>query len=317
MAQYHKTLKYGIRYYYKFCFNGKIYRSNAVYHTKKEAAQFEREKYAKLDEERRYGKLEKPILLSQAIKDRINFVSIKYSKGHANDTEYYLTRLIDALGDMEVRTITRKMVENFLIKYSSELFAHQVGNYQVNAALKCIKAMFNWIIDRNELAMRNPCHKITPFSILIKFKYIPPDYIIEKVKTLVNPRQRLLIDCLLETGIRVNEALHLEFSDIKEDYMVVYTRKSKNSNRVPRKIPIPKCFEGMKGYGLVFPEWKTTPKFLDHVLRKNNMDVFGFHSFRHRYASLLSKQGVPIFEIMNLLGHHNLKTTQGYLQMLS
>ncbi|MHB9013153.1 MAG: site-specific integrase [Ignavibacteriaceae bacterium] len=67
----------------------------------------------------------------------------------------------------------------------------------------------------------------------------------------------------------------------------------------------------------VFPEWNETPKFLDKALRSQNKKVWGWHSLRHRYASILSKQNRPIFELMSLLGHSNISTTQKYLQFLS
>ncbi len=120
----------------------------------------------------------------------------------------------------------------------------------------------------------------------------------------------------METGARINEAICLNYSDIKENYIILYTNKSKNSDRLPRKIPVPNCLKGKKGYGRVFPDWNETPKFLDRTLRKNNMKIWGFHSLRHRYASKLSKAGVPLFEIMTYLGHQNPSTTQIYLQTL-
>jgi site-specific recombinase XerD len=46
------------------------------------------------------------------------------------------------------------------------------------------------------------------------------------------------------------------------------------------------------------------------------MNYWTWHNLRHKYASELCRKGVPLFEIMNLLGHSNLKTTQNYLQLL-
>jgi integrase len=65
--------------------------------------------------------------------------------------------------------------------------------------------------------------------------------------------------------------------------------------------------------GKVFHYWAEEPKFLT---RKNG-GGWSWHNLRHRFASKLSKQGTPIFEIMSLLGHSNLETTQRYLQLLS
>lgn len=316
MPAYSRKLAKGMRFYYSFTFDNKVYFSRCIYISKKEALSAERERYNQLDEERRFGKQDRPLSLKGCVDDRIKFLSIKYSQKHADDSQYYLELYLDHIGNKEIRIITRKETEDFLLDYSDQLYKNGVDNYQVNSALKCIKSLFNYIIDSNDLTIRNPAQNIKPFPIKKKIKYIPPDDDIDKLKSLVNSRQKLLIDFLMETGCRINEALSLTFEDINENYLIVYTRKSKNSDRVPRKLPIPNCLKGGEGKGRVFPEWNKTPKFLDKTLRANEMRIWGFHSLRHRYASRLSKEGRPIFEIMSLLGHSQLKTTQQYLQML-
>ncbi len=317
MPQYYRKLSKGIRWYYKFDFSGKTYCSQCIFLSKREAQQAERDRHNQLDEERRFGKQDKPLLLRSVIDDRLKFLSVKYSDKHKEDSEYYLDLFYDFIGNREIREITRKEIDDFLLDYSDQLQKNEVDNYQVNAALKTIKSLFNYVIDIYDLVIRNPSKGIKPFSVKKKLKYIPPDSEIEKVRGFFNDRQKLLFDFVLATGCRINEALNLTFEDINEEYLILYTNKSKNSDRVPRKVDIPECIKGLKGEGRVFPEWNDTPKFLDKTLRANKMKVWGWHSLRHRYASLLSKQNIPIFEIMIRLGHSQLKTTQQYLQMLA
>jgi len=317
MPVYNRKLSKGIKFYYSFTFNSRVYFSKCIYLSKREAQQAERERFTQLDEERRFGKQDKPLYLIEVIEDRLKFLSVKYSKSHKDDSKYYLDLFSDFIGNKEIRDITRKEVEEFLLDYSNTLLKNGVDNYQVNAALKSIKSMFNYVIESYDLVIKNPCKNIKPFSVRKKLKYIPTDEEIEKLKGLINDRQKLLINFVMETGCRINEALNLDFKDINDTYLVFYTRKSKNSDRVPRKVPIPDSIKGLKGKGKVFPEWTETPKFLDKALRGEKLRVWGWHALRHRYASLLSKQGKPIFEIMSLLGHSQLKTTQIYLQLLS
>jgi site-specific recombinase XerD len=66
----------------------------------------------------------------------------------------------------------------------------------------------------------------------------------------------------------------------------------------------------------VFPEWSDVPRFLEKRVKKLTIPYWTWHNLRHKYASELSRKGVPLFEIMNLLGHSNMKTTQNYLQLL-
>lgn len=316
MAQYYRKLSTGLRWFYKFDINGRTHRSKCIYHSKKECSLAEREKYSELDNERRFGKQEKPIPLSMAIADRLNFLEVKYSTKNHVENVYYLNLFSDFIGNPDIRDIQRKSIDDFLINYSSTLSKRELDNYQVNAALKTIKALFNYTITRHDLIFKNPCLTIKKFPIKKHLKYIPSEDEINFIRTKLNRRQLLLFDFVMATGCRINEALNLDFSDIKDGYVILYTRKSRNSDKIPRKVPFPACLTGLKGKGRVFPDWNETPKFLDKTLRANEKTVWGWHSLRHRYASMLSKEGKPIFEVMSLLGHSQLLTTQRYLQML-
>jgi integrase len=41
-----------------------------------------------------------------------------------------------------------------------------------------------------------------------------------------------------------------------------------------------------------------------------------WHAFRHRKASIMAQNNVPLIEIMNFLGHDNIEVTQNYLRLL-
>ena len=72
----------------------------------------------------------------------------------------------------------------------------------------------------------------------------------------------------METGCRIGEALSIKVTDVYEDYIVLYTRKSKNSDLVPRKVPRPKCLEITKVKDRVFNRWSNTPKFLERKVEE-------------------------------------------------
>ena len=201
MASYYRKLSSGIKWFYKFDMNGKTYRSQCIYLSKREAQQAERLKYSQLDEERRFGKQEKPIPLSTAITDRIKFLEVKYSLGHKVDSEHYLNLFKDFIGDPDIRDITRKDVESFLISYSELMTKKGLDNYQVNASIKSIKSLFNFIIDSNELIIKNPCKGIKPFPVSKKLKYIPSDEEIDFIRTKFNRRQLLLFNFVYDTVV--------------------------------------------------------------------------------------------------------------------
>jgi len=82
---------------------------------------------------------------------------------------------------------------------------------------------------------------------------------------------------------------------------------------MPRKVYLDTSFlKGFKG----FKRWDNHPRFLEKKIKKLRQETWNWHNLRHRYASMLSKEGRPLFEIMALLGHSNMETTQNYLQLL-
>ena len=112
------------------------------------------------------------------------------------------------------------------------------------------------------------------------------------------------------------EAIRFRYQDTDGDLITLWTRKSKNSNLMPRRIPKPDCLTDKKGKGRVFTEWTSYPRFLDEKVKTLDQEKWNWHNLRHRRASLWANQGMNTFEIMTRLGHSNLQTTQRYLQLL-
>jgi integrase len=322
MPQYSRKLRRGTFWYFKFSYNGEVYFSPCIFHTKGEAKLAESDKYKEIDEQRRNPKSKNDILLMDLINARLDELKVK--KGHkyylCNKTQFSL--LLKSLGNVPISQITKSDINNFLLGYANEQHAGGHGNYAVNSMIRSFKALFYFGIDNHNLNISNPCKGIKMFSVNKRLKYIPSDREIERVRSVCNKQQKLLIDFAKETGCRIGEALRLRGKDVSQDSIVLYTRKSKNSDLTPRKLPRPVCLKSKyRADELVFGTWSELPKFLDKKLRalkkKNpSVRIWGWHSFRHRYASLLSKQSVPIFELMMKLGHSQISTTQRYLQLL-
>jgi integrase len=319
LAQYSRKLKKGIRWWYKFDFDGKTYFSKAIYLTKAEAKKAENREFEEVSK-----KVNSPdsdshyITLLEAINARLDYVKTKKSSSYYKDNKRYYKVILEALGNVTIENVKRADIEKILLDISQKQKELGKDNYVVNSMIAVYKALFNHAINQYDLIIRNPCNGIKPFSVIKKLKYIPKDDDIEAVKSMCNEQQIALINFVMETGCRINEALRITLDDIREDYIVLYTRKSRDSNLVPRKVPRP---SGIKTVELktderIFNQWDDIPKFLKRKVKELNQTSWNWHNLRHRFASLLSKQGRPIFEIMTLLGHSSIKTTQIYLQLL-
>lgn len=318
MAQYSRKLKRGVRWWYKFDHNAKTYTSKCIYLSKIEAKKAENARYEEVSSQER-NPAQKPILsLMEAITERLDYVQVKKSKDYYKDNKRYYSALIKRIGDVPIKSITRKDINEFLFKEVEKAMAAGRDNYAVNYMLNLFKALFNYAIESHELEMRNPCAGISPFPVTKKIKYIPSDADIEAVRALCDDNQKLLIDFVAETGARINEPLKVTGKDIFDNYVILYTKKSRNSNIVPRKVPKPDCIQGIQlGQDeRLFNLWSDTPKFLERKIHSLGQKEWNWHNLRHRRASLWSRQGLPLYEIMSRLGHSNLATTQKYLQLL-
>lgn len=318
MAQYSRKLKKGIRWWYKFDHEGKTHASKCIYMSKSEARKAENAKYEEVSNQAR-NLTQKPILsLLEAIDSRLNYVQVKKSKRYYVENKTYYKILLEHFGDVSIESIRRADVNTLLLNISSDLQSKGFDNYKVNSMLRITKALFNHAIDEHDLNIKNPCVGIKPFSVKRKLKYIPPDDDIITVLENCDDEERMLIFFVEETACRISEALRLKGEDIFPEYIVLYTRKSKNSDLVPRKIARPSCLKDikLKSEERLFTRWTTYPKFLEDKVKKLEQKRWSWHNLRHRKASLMNKEKVPLFDIMSLLGHSNLKTTQGYLQQL-
>lgn len=318
MAQYQRKIKVGLRWFYKFNFQGKMYRSKCIYLSKTEAKSAEHAMYEEVSLKARNPSQEPILSLLEAINERLDYVLVKKSKDYYKDNKRYYAILLEKLGNIPFNAIKKAQIEDLLLETSKKQQGKGFDNYVVNAMINTYKALFNYIIDKHDLNLKNPCKGVDKFSIKKKFKYIPSDEDIENVRSLCDEGQKMLIDFVKETGCRISEALRLTGKDILSDYVILYTKKSRNSDLVPRKVPKPDIIKDIKIdlEEKLFKRWCDVPRFLEDRVRELEQQNWNWHNLRHRFASKLSKEGKPLFEIMSLLGHSNLKTTQYYLQLL-
>lgn len=312
MGQYKRKLKKGWRWFYSGMYLGETYHSKAIYLSRKECAKAERKKLQELDELARSPI--KDIHLKELINWRLDIIEATMSNDYYKENKRYFKKVLDEWGNPFASQVTKPMVNNILLKESLRLKREGKSNHKVNAMIRCLKALFNFAI-KNDYDLKNPCIQDF-YPIDIKLKYIPTDKEIEAVKAKCSVAQNKLIAFVDETGCRIMEAVRFKYSDIDGDLITLYTRKSKNSNLVPRRIPKPSCLNGTeKGRGKVFKEWTEYPRFLEDIM-KNLGYKWNWHNFRHRRASIWANSGMNIYEIMTRLGHNNMSTTMGYLQLL-
>ncbi len=249
-----------------------------------------------------------------------------------------------------LRCILSFFKEDTLINDITRILIKEYENYRkINGCsdgelikeLKLLKNIFNYAIE-NELLDNNLFDRYN-FKKNYKdyeprLRFLTPEEC-QKIIENSNEYLRRLIIFLLETGLRIKEALNLEFTDIsiepKTNINFVRVRKEISKNKKERFVPLSKkAMEQINKQKVDFKYsfyiftdskgnyYKTTPKkALKTALKKANIKDtknIGFHIFRHTFASHklqgINYRGekikpVRIEVISEILGHSNIAIT--------
>jgi site-specific recombinase XerD len=156
---------------------------------------------------------------------------------------------------------------------------------------------------------------------------------------VVTPHNRAFLTTVYSCGLRLQEGLHLEVSDIDSSRMMIHVHRGKGAK--DRYVPLPGATLGIlrkhwathRNPNLIFPalgrggnmaHTSTTPMAKSSVqgalrealaaacIRKRQVSV---HTLRHSYATHLLEAGVNIRAIQRYMGHAELETTMVYLHL--
>ncbi|HCN66797.1 MAG TPA: site-specific integrase [Candidatus Accumulibacter phosphatis] len=167
----------------------------------------------------------------------------------------------------------------------------------------------------------------------------------EEVRALLacvrTPHNRAYLSTVYACGLRLQEALYLEVSDIDSDRMMIHVHRGKGAK--DRFVPLPRAtletlhqhWRSHRHPQLLFPAYgrdsrsaasATTPMAISSVqgaLRSAKSQAgitkraVSVHTLRHSYATHLLEAGVNLRVIQQNLGHTSLETTMVYLHLTS
>jgi integrase/recombinase XerD len=201
----------------------------------------------------------------------------------------------------------------------------------VNAYIRGLNPFLSWLFENGHLAenlmlkkLKCPEPQMKTFSdaeirSLLNFK----------PKTKSEKRLLVILNLLIDTGLRIDEALSLTRSAIDFENLLIDVR---GKGGKIRKIPIsPQCRRTLyrhisaHNFDLVFCNWYGT-KLLYSDVRRTFVSVLeqlgmsmpprsAFHSFRRYWTTFAAKRGVSAFLIQKNLGHSSLAMTQKYCRL--
>ncbi len=272
---------------------------------------------------------------TNSIKDR-TFVSYTgYYNNHIKNSHLAKVKLID---------MTRENIQIFI----NSLLKKDIKLSTIKQIKTFVSTVLNYAVS-GDLITKNYCRYVKlpkDETVVEKHKFLTDDEIQRLLANCKDYQTEMLIRLILNTGLRVNEALALTVKDVekqvvnvdktltldKELHIVVGTPKTKTS---VRQIPINDTFnKELKKYILYTKEKRLklgiivqddcllfasiTNQYiklnnigqrLNTLYKKSNVNASGFHVLRHTFGSKLFENGVDLKTISALMGHNNISIT--------
>jgi integrase/recombinase XerD len=225
----------------------------------------------------------------------------------------FAERSFDSVGSDEIYHFLESLTEN-LSKSTRRLRYAQ------------LKAFCNFLIEKCNLNMRNPCDapllvKAFKTPKQVARRILDREVVEELIYKTKNLRDRLMVELQARCGLRIGELLKIKMSDVSDHKLILRGSKSGNESEVafmPEQIA-KRLGEYIQQRNFspddrVFPICYSTARALIKKLGTRLNVNFTPHDLRRYSATHASRNGVPL-EIISkvLLRHQDLKTTQVYL----
>jgi integrase/recombinase XerD len=155
----------------------------------------------------------------------------------------------------------------------------------------------------------------------------------QKPKGFDQWRLHALVCLLLDAGLRIDEALTLRRRDVDFDNLLVTVfGKGRKERRIPfsfelrkvlfrydqvRTTQCPQCELSFPSRQGTFWDQRNSLRGLHLLQEKLALPTFGWHRFRHTFATNYRRQGGDIVRLSMVLGHSQITTTQRYLHLLT
>lgn len=232
--------------------------------------------------------------------------------------------------DPELEDVTPEMLDRYASSLTRRLKHSSRYRY-----MQILKTLFSWCVKRGHLEV-SPAVLATglhqPVSIVVGFTPTEVKELIVATAQLTGVyqlRARALVILMIGTGARASEAIALQQSHIDWDAGRIRLQGKGDKERV---VPMGRIVrESLYSYIVSRPEDSPTvfvtnqSKPMSYGAMRLIMVTLGelsgipgchLHKLRHTYASQWFREHPDLIALRNLLGHSDVKTTEGYLRSL-
>lgn len=282
------------------------------------------------------------------------------SNSQAMMRSYFKLYIIPALGDYKVEKITAPLLQSIVNGWAKRANTASLSKgRRPTGSCRDYKLLLNYIKRILDYGFQLGVIPSNPARLVVaprlktrqkkKIKHLNDkqlkqflDYLDNLEQTDKNIFSITLYKLLLDTGLRIGEALALNWSDIDYDSCIIHVDKT--VDRLGKVQDSPKSESGIRDISvsnrtmLMLKQWQNRQRVLYRKSKTTTRIVFassvgkyiyanqmtsdinvhyknaginltGFHAFRHTHASLLLNAGADYKEIQHRLGHAKISTT--------
>ncbi|HVW97793.1 MAG TPA: tyrosine-type recombinase/integrase [Mucilaginibacter sp.] len=231
--------------------------------------------------------------------------------------------------------ITHHLIRNWMV----ELMSRKVIARSINRKIATLRKYFKFLLQEGVITV-NPASKINAPKIPKNLPVIVEDV---KLSQMLNDREiftddfkgvrdKLVIEMLFGTGMRLSELLGVKDSDINSYEGTVKVLGKRNKERIIpvnhelklliadyQRLKENQDFSGNNSLTLIVTDKGASayPKFIYLIVQKylsyiSTQEKKSPHVLRHTFATSLLNRGADLNAIKELLGHANLSATQIY-----
>jgi integrase len=255
-----------------------------------------------------------------------------YKRSWSTDVSMIRNHIVPKLGSLEMGKVTPPNIALFLDLMKSEGYALGTCNRALVLLRYGFELALKWKIEGID---SNPVKEIKNLVFDNKIeRYLSPvqsQKLMDSMLLSENEELKFIVMFLIYTGARKREVLGAKWEEI--DWVRMSWRIPKTKSGKIRHVPLSsgafellhkikfKIIDKPISEGPIFPNPQTGLPYVNfyyswNAARKRaDLKDFRIHDLRHSFASSLVNAGRSLYEVQELLGHSDIKTTSRYAHL--
>ncbi len=245
-----------------------------------------------------------------------------------------ITYLIDFAIDSNV-TEAAHISPALLRAYLVSLQDRGLADASIQTAVRAVRAFCNFLV-KEEVVKESPMQRVkAPKAEKRNPTAFTDDEIRQLYDTADNTRDRAIILCLLDTGVRVAEFVAWNVGDVNLKTGVITIRQPKNRHERTAYLGLHARRDYLKWYAELpdispdAPVWvnlhkaygeRLTTSGINQVFKRlgkaTSIKPCGPHKMRRTFAIMSLRAGMDVYTLQRLMGHKSLEMLLRYLALL-